>query len=86
MVAEEPDGEGVELILIWPAVDGVFIEAFIDEGVDKVREASCVQLAAILSVVFEQHEEAGSEGGENIAACVDHHQLYIERIYEYMSI
>ena len=67
---EKPDGEGVELALVWPAVDGVFVEAFADEGVDKVGETGCVEPAAILSVIFEQHGEAGPEGGEDVI-CVD---------------
>jgi hypothetical protein len=52
---EQPEGEGVGLVVGWPSVDAVFVEAFADEGVDKVGETCCVELAAVLAVVFEQH-------------------------------
>ena len=39
---EGPDDEGTELALVWAAVDGVFVEAFADEGVEKVGETGSV--------------------------------------------
>ena len=63
---EQPEGEGVDLVLGWPAVDGVFVEALADEGVDKVGEAGSIELAAVLAVVLQQHGEAGPEGVDEV--------------------
>jgi len=41
---EQPDGEGVDLVLGWPVVDGVFVEALAEEGVDKVGETGSIEL------------------------------------------
>lgn len=67
---EQPDGEGVELVLDRPTVDVVLVEAFADEPVYKVGETGCVELAAVLAVVLQQHGEAGPERLKDVV-CAD---------------
>ena len=63
---EQPDGKGVDLVLGWPAINGVLIEASTEEGIDKVGETGSIDLAVVLAVVFQEHEKAGSEGVNEI--------------------
>lgn len=50
---EQPEGEGVELVLGRPTVDAVLVETFADEAVNEVGETGCVELAAVPAVVFQ---------------------------------
>lgn len=59
---EQPEGKRVELVVCWPAVDVVFVEALADESVHEFWEAGCDEMAGVLAVVLHEHGKGGPEG------------------------